>query len=130
MSPFGRGAVTLSIVAVLGCGAPARAQDLDRNKSATKLFASNCVTCHRSPRGLAKGRISWSLSNYLQQHYTSSPESAQALTAYLQSVDTPPAKPRAASGSKRGRPQPQTQTTRASVADPAVPRPPASVPRR
>jgi len=136
MSMFGRGAVALSIVAVLSCGAPARAQDLDRNKSATKLFASNCVSCHRSARGLAKGRISWSLSNYLQQHYTSSPESAQALTAYLQSVDTPPAKPRAASASKRARPQPQTtrepqtQTTRALVADPAAPRPPASVPRR
>ena len=32
------------------------------------------------------------LSYYLRQHYTSSAQSAQVLTAYLQSVDTPPAK--------------------------------------
>src|SRR5215468_11089147 len=137
MPTLGRGAVALSIVAMLSWGAPARAQDLDRNKSATKLFASNCASCHRSARGLAKGRISWTLSNYLQQHYTSSPESAQALTAYLQSVDTPPAKPRPAKAAS-ARSQPQTTrasttraaATRASVADPSAPRPPAPVPRR
>src|SRR5262249_29871330 len=123
-------------------GASAHAQDLDRNKSATKLFASNCASCHHSARGLAKGRISWSLSSYLQQHYTSSPESAQALTAYLQSVDTPPAKPRPAkAGTARSQTQAtrasatrasttRTSATRASASDPAAPRPPASVPRR
>jgi mono/diheme cytochrome c family protein len=127
MSAFERGLVSLSLVGLLmlpGMGA-ASAQDLDQNKSATRLFASNCVACHHSARGLAKGRISWSLSAYLQQHYTSSPESAQALAAYLQSVDTPRAKPRPATASARSRPQ----ATRASATD-AVPRPPASVPRR
>src|SRR5215470_1845481 len=137
MSVLWRGLAAGVVVAVLTGGGPARAQDLDRNKSATKLFASNCAGCHRSARGLAKGRISWSLSSYLQQHYTSSPESAQALTAYLQSVDTPPARPRPAKAAT-ARSQPQTTrasttraaATRASVADPAAPRPPAPVPRR
>jgi hypothetical protein len=34
---------------------PARAQDLDQDKSGAKLFATTCTDCHRSPRGLAKG---------------------------------------------------------------------------
>jgi hypothetical protein len=98
------------------------AQDLDQGKSAQKLFAGGCSTCHKSPRGLAKGRISWTLSNFLRQHYTSSPESAQVLTAYLQLVDTPPAKPKPAAA-RRGRPQ------TAGASSPSL-RPPAPVPRR
>jgi hypothetical protein len=71
----------------------ARAQEnLDRNLTGPKLFASSCATCHRSARGLAKGRVSFMLTYYLRQHYTSSTASAQVLSAYLQSVDTPPAK--------------------------------------
>jgi mono/diheme cytochrome c family protein len=76
-----------------GLAADARAQEnLDRDKSGAKLFAASCVQCHKSARGLAKGRISFTLSYYLRQHYTSSSASADTLTAYLQSVDTPPAK--------------------------------------
>jgi len=75
----------------------ARAQEnLDRNLTGPKLFATSCATCHKSARGLAKGRMSFTLSYYLQQHYTSSAASAQTLTAYLQSVDPPPAKAKAA----------------------------------
>jgi hypothetical protein len=66
------------------------AQDLDQNKPGARLFAESCVTCHKSPRGLAKGRMSFTLAQYLRQHYTSSAASAQTLTAYLQSLDTPP----------------------------------------
>ena len=41
-----------------------------------KLFAASCVQCHKSARGLAKGRMSFTLSYYLRQHYTSSAASA------------------------------------------------------
>ena len=83
----------LAFCAVLGMVSAARAQEnLDRNQSGPKLFAASCVQCHKSARGLAKGRISFTLSYYLRSHYTSSSESASVLTAYLQSVDTPPAK--------------------------------------
>ena len=68
-------------------GSPARGQDLDRGKSGAQLFAASCVDCHHSPRGLAKDRMSWTLSSFLQQHYTSSRESAQVLMDYLQTVD-------------------------------------------
>jgi hypothetical protein len=86
--------VMLSILVVLMGGTAWAQQDLDSNKSGAKLFATNCADCHHSPRGLAKDRFSWTLSNFLQQHYTSSAASAQTLTAYLQSVDVPRAKPR------------------------------------
>jgi mono/diheme cytochrome c family protein len=77
----------------------ARAQEnLDRNLTGPKLFATSCATCHKSARGLAKGRVSFLLTYYLRQHYTSSTGSAQVLSAYLQSVDTPPAKTKRAAG--------------------------------
>src|SRR5262249_30018826 len=104
-----------------------------------KLFAATCTECHRSARGLAKGRLSVMLWYYLQQHYTSSSATAQTLTAYLQSVDTPPrSKPQP--GSKSQPPLTQSATTNGSAPRPPVaqsagsvfpaPRPPALVPGR
>ena len=92
----GRGLIApLMILAAAGLtGAVATAQNLDAGKSAEKLFADGCTTCHRSPRGLAKGRMSLTLSWFLADHYAASSDSAKALAAYLQSVDEPP--PRAA----------------------------------
>ena len=87
------------VLGMLGLASAARAQEnLDRNQSGPKLFAASCVQCHKSARGLAKGRISFTLSYYLRSHYTSSSETASVLTAYLQSVDTPPAKAKRAAG--------------------------------
>jgi mono/diheme cytochrome c family protein len=93
MSALDTGLASLIIVIVALTGGNARAQGLDEGKSGAKLFTAVCADCHHSPRGLAKGRFSWTLSYFLQQHYTSGAASAQALTAYLQSVDAPPAKP-------------------------------------
>jgi mono/diheme cytochrome c family protein len=98
--------------------ASAQAQNLDQDKSAAKLFGTTCANCHRSARGLAKGRFSITLWYYLQQHYTSSSATARALTAYLQSVDTPPR-------SKPGKSQPTKTATSTSAL-----RPPAAVPGR
>ena len=72
----------LGAVLALASGA-AQAENLDAGKSAPALFASACATCHSSPRGLAKDRGSGGLASYLQEHYTSSPQSAAALAAYL-----------------------------------------------
>jgi hypothetical protein len=63
-------------------GGGAQAENLDAGKSAPALFAATCATCHSSPRGLAKDRSS-GLVSFLQEHYTSSPQSAAALAAYL-----------------------------------------------
>lgn len=90
----GRGPIaplmTLAAAAAALTATVASAQNLDAGKSPEKLFADGCATCHRSPRGLAKGRYSLTLSWFLQDHYSTSSDSAKALAAYLVSVDTPP----------------------------------------
>jgi mono/diheme cytochrome c family protein len=112
------GALLLS-ASLLG-GAAARAENLDAGKSGARLFAESCTTCHRSARGLAKGRFRLTLYLFLQQHYASSSDSASALTSYLQSVDTPAAAP-APRAAKH--PRPGVRSARA-------PRPPMPVPHR
>jgi hypothetical protein len=102
-----------AIIAALMSG-PVRAENLDQGKSGATLFTATCADCHRSPRGLAKNRFSFTLSLFLQQHYTSSAASAQVLTAYLQSVEAP-----------RGKPQARPPATSAPA--PSL-RPPAPVP--
>ncbi|MBW7968376.1 hypothetical protein [Bradyrhizobium sp. BR 10289] len=93
----------------------ASAQNLDAGKPPEKLFADGCTACHKSPRGLAKGRMSLMLSWYLTDHYATSSDTAKALAAYLQSVDGPPpgaaAKPGAQSSKSAPR-QPKPVTSR------------------
>ena len=124
-------AVALLIVLVTGT-AGACQENLDRDKSGAKLFAATCQECHKSARGLAKGRLSFTLSYYLRQHYTSSAASAQALTAYLQSLDTPPAKGKAKAKASTAKSPPKDKTTTGTIksTNDGAPRPPASVPRR
>jgi mono/diheme cytochrome c family protein len=69
-------------------GSAAHAQNLDQGKSAARLFADSCATCHRSARGLAKGRFRLTLYLFLQEHYASNSSSAWALSSYLESVDS------------------------------------------
>ena len=102
----------LGTAAVLTATA-ASAQNLDAGKSPPKLFADGCAACHRSPRGLAKGRFSLSLAWFLQDHYATSPDSAKALAGYLASVDEPPrapAKPAAKPSRSKPRPSQPVQT--------------------
>jgi mono/diheme cytochrome c family protein len=135
----------LAFFAVLGLVSAARAQEnLDRNQSGPKLFAASCVQCHKSARGLAKGRISFTLSYYLRSHYTSSSESASVLTAYLQSVDTPPAKAKRAAGKTQtsktdaGKTQPkgtakkdvETRLPTGTISEDPRVKPPAKIPGR
>ena len=81
------GLLVLAAIVALG-GSVAVAQNFDQGKPAPKLFAESCATCHRSPRGLAKGRFHLTLYLFLQKHYSSSSSSAWALTSYLESVDS------------------------------------------
>jgi mono/diheme cytochrome c family protein len=114
-------ALALLIAIVIWPQASAQAQNLDQDKTAAKLFAASCADCHRSARGLAKGRFSITLWYYLQQHYTSSSATARTLTAYLQSLDTPPR-------SKSGKSPPQA--TKSAATSTSAPRPPAPLPGR
>jgi mono/diheme cytochrome c family protein len=102
------GLLAFGAIAVL-TGAAAHAQNIDQGKSAPKLFADSCAACHRSARGLAKGRFRLTLYFFLQKHYASNATSAWELTSYLESVDV----------AKRGRsraaaPKPSSPAARSS----------------
>ncbi len=81
----------------------ARAENLDEGKPPARLFAENCASCHRSPRGLAKGRFRLSLYLFMQKHYASNASSAWALSSYLESVDSGNRKARASGAPPRHR---------------------------
>ena len=108
------GLLVLAVIVATG-GSVAVAQNLDQGKSAPKLFAESCASCHRSPRGLAKGRFHLTLYLFLQKHYSSGSSSAWALTSYLESID---------SGKRVAAKRPAASTARSSL------RPPAPVPAR
>ena len=110
--------LALGAIALLAGGA-AYAQNLDQGKSAQKLFADSCSTCHRSPRGLAKDRFRLTLYLFLQKHYSSGSETAWALTSYLESVDAP----------QRGKSKGAAKSSAAHSSQSSL-RPPASVPQR
>src|ERR1700744_5478025 len=112
------GLIAASVISVLIATA-AGAQNLDQGKSAQALFANGCAACHRSPRGLAKGRFRLTLFAFLQQHYSTSSSTAWELTSYLESVDDTP----------HGRPRPHAPKPRHTALQPDDPvvRPPAPV---
>jgi hypothetical protein len=90
----------LAGIVVLEAG-PVRAQDLDAGKSGQRLYATNCSSCHRSPRSLAKHTNAWTLAYFLRQHYTASSQQASVLTNYLLSVNSVSSR----DGQKAGGPQ-------------------------
>lgn len=118
-----RSVLALAAIAVLTCTAAAAQENLDAGKSPQKLFAESCASCHRSARGLSKGRFSLTLYLYLQKHYASNSASAWALTSYLETVD---AEKRGVKRAAAAAPAPASSTwsPRYSL------RPPASIPNR
>jgi len=64
--------------------AMAQAQtNLDQGKSPGQIFASDCAECHKGVRGLAKGKDSAALTEFLREHYTTSRQQAAGLAAYV-----------------------------------------------
>ncbi len=123
LSSRGRRALAglIAIGAAALTGTDVQAQNLDQGKPPAKLFADGCASCHRSPKGLAKGRFRLTLYLFLKEHYVSGSEQAWALASYLESVDAGAAgKPRTAAKPKH----PAAGAARSS------PRPPATVPDR
>jgi mono/diheme cytochrome c family protein len=111
--------VFLGAVALL-IGTAAQAQNLDQGKSAAALFANGCAACHKSPRGLARGRFKLQLYMFLQEHYATSSDQAGALASYLQAEEGPPR------GQPRSGPRKPSHRHVEPNRDPAA-RPPAPV---
>ena len=97
-------------------GSTAFAQNIDEGKSAPQLFSGSCVTCHKSPNNLAKGRMTPTLFLFLQDHYTTSKSDAWSLSSYLASVDT------------TGRSRKSSSSKSSSSTKKRNPRPPAAIP--
>lgn len=66
-------------------GHQTEAIDLNEGKTAPQMFASDCAVCHQKPNGLARGRNTGQLANFLRQHYTTGTQQAGMIAAYLTS---------------------------------------------
>lgn len=74
------------MIGLLAALAPALAHaqtDIDQGKTPAQIFATDCATCHKAARGLAKGRSSAALASFLEEHYTTNGDQAAALAAYV-----------------------------------------------
>ena len=72
-----------SVAFLMFASSVALAQDFSAGKTPAQLFGSDCSACHRTPGGLAANRDVRTLAAFLRQHYTTNPESAGALAAYV-----------------------------------------------
>jgi hypothetical protein len=79
----GRIAATIGLILGLAPVAALAQVNLDQGKTAAQIFAADCATCHKAPRGLGAGKNSLMLSSFLREHYTSSKEQAASLAAYV-----------------------------------------------
>jgi hypothetical protein len=88
-------------------GVASAQENLDAGKSGAQLYQSNCAICHKSAQALNKsGGGLFGLDSFLREHYTSSRESAAAISAYLNSVgggprEAHPVKRKASPGKKK-----------------------------
>jgi hypothetical protein len=129
-------AVLVGATAALSAGSVLAQEDLNRGKSPTQLFASDCADCHRSPRALGKRDNASALADFLRVHYTASRESAAAIANYLVSLGPDPsagsARPatrsRPAAAREQSKPGAEPQPA-AKPAEPAPPTPPEPIPQ-
>ena len=103
--------VTLLIGGFAAASVQAQAQNLEAGKSPSQIFAGTCNACHKSPRGLLKTVPAGSLQGFLRQHYTTSPEMASLLSAFLVS--------NGATDTRYGGPQPKPAKDAKSEAGPS-----------
>ena len=57
--------------------------NIDQGKTPAQIFANDCAACHKGARGLARGRDSGTLADFLREHYTTNRDQAAALAAYV-----------------------------------------------
>lgn len=109
-----------AVIAIFAGLAPAMAlaqTNLDKGKTPGQIFASDCAACHKAARGLAKGRDSSALTEFLREHYTTSREQAAGLAAYVLRGGV-----ESAGSAEKGQ-KPSTEHARASAEEPKPGRP-------
>src|SRR6201995_4403307 len=115
-----RALILATVMLLVGClpaeRALAQATNLEAGKSPSQIFAGTCNACHKAPRGLLKTVSPSSLSGFLRQHYTTSPEMANVLASYLVSngaTDT-----RLSGGDKKGAKEGSKEGTKEAKQEP------------
>jgi hypothetical protein len=93
--------------------APAFGQNLDAGKPASQIFAEVCANCHRSPRELRSNPG----TSFLREHYTTGPDMASIMSAYLSASGSDP---RAAAPQPKRPPNPTSPATSAGTVTPAA----------
>jgi hypothetical protein len=73
----------IGLLVGLGPAAAYAQTNIDQGKTPAQIFANDCAACHKGARGLARGRDSGTLADFLREHYTTSREQAAALAAYV-----------------------------------------------
>ena len=120
-------ATMLMIVVFAG---DAGAQNLEAGKSAAQMFSGNCASCHKAVRGLLRTVPPGSLPGFLRQHYTTGPDMAGMLSAYLISRGATdqrsrPERPRSSPGDVRSEPRQADRQGRKPLPQAAQPDPSA-----
>ncbi len=99
-----RALILATVMLLVGCLAAeralAQATNLEAGKTPSQIFAGTCTACHKAPRGLMKTVPASSLSSFLRQHYTTSPEMAGVLASYL--ISNGASDTRLSGGDKKG----------------------------
>jgi hypothetical protein len=99
-----RALILATVMLLVGCLAAeralAQATNLEAGKTPSQIFAGTCNACHKAPRGLLKTVPASSLSSFLRQHYTTSPEMAGVLASYL--ISNGASDTRLSGGDKKG----------------------------
>jgi hypothetical protein len=100
-----RALTTATVMLLIGgfSAIPVRAENLEAGKSPSQIFSGTCLACHKGMRGLVKTVSPGSLPGFLRQHYTTSPEMAGQLSAYLLSNGASDARAGGGGLTKQGR---------------------------
>ena len=118
-----------SLVLCLASSAGAQ-ENLDKNKTAAQLYASDCAGCHKSPQSL-KATGPFGLESFLREHYTTSGQSAAAIAAYVNGLRKPLAEPARDRAAKRTTSQAKSSVPTPSESKEGTPsdilRPPADI---
>ena len=76
-------ALTIGLLAALAPAVAGAQTNIDQGKSASQIFANACAECHKSVAALRKGKSAAAIAEFLREHYTTGPQQAASLAAYV-----------------------------------------------
>jgi cytochrome c553 len=103
------------MIGLLAALAPAMAHaqtNIDQGKTPAQIFANDCAACHKAARGLANGKSSGALADFLHEHYTTGRDQAAALAAYVLGAGAGPKPAVERAGAAAEEPKPPNRQTR------------------